>query len=251
MAEAPTSEWPGEVARIILRDEDGAEFAFRGLRVLRDGVDLFLIAEREEAGTLHVLRREGDVVGVVKDAQTLGRVALRLEILRRAMEGELVEWTGEDGRQAFLGVFHRGEVDGRAYALAADLVDPATTLAFEPTQGGVRLVDDDRLLVRIHEQLEAATADWDAARPNLEAAVLGLRGERIEIADPAGRTRGYRGAGRLFFEGRDVLFLAPEDDPTQARAAEVKGGGRLEFLEDEGFLSRLKAHIDTSGRARE
>lgn len=248
MAEEPTPEWPEETERIVLRDEDGTEFAFRGLRALRDGVDLFLIAEREEAKTLHVLRREADGVGVVKDAQILGRVALRLEILKRAMEGELVEWTGEEGGHAFYGIFHRGEVEGRAYALAADLVDPATTLAFEPTADGVRLVDDDRLLVQIHDQLEAATTEWDAVRPNLEAAVLGLRGERIEIADPAGRTRSFRGAGRLFFEGRDVLFVAPEDDPAQARAAEVKGGGRLEFVEDEGFLARLKTHIGTLGR---
>ena len=248
MAEPSTPGWPEPTDRIVLRDEDGTEFAFRGLRALRDGTDLFLIAEREGAGTLHVLKREDDDVGVVKDPEALARVALRLEILKRAMEGELVEWTGKNGGRAFFGIFLRGEVEGRPYALAADLVDPATVLAFEPTGEGVRLIDDDRLLARVHEQLEEATVDWDAARPNLEAAVLGLRGERIEIADPAGRTRSYRGAGRLFFEGRDVLFLAPEDDPTQARAAEVKRGGRIGFVEDESFLARLRAHLTTLGR---
>jgi hypothetical protein len=177
-------------------------------------------------------------------------VALRLEILRRAMEGELVEWTGEDGSRAFFGVFHAAEVEGRQYLLAADLADPATVLAFGRTPSGVALIDDERFLARIHEQLAAATAGWDAARPNLEAAVLGMRGERIEISDPTGRKRGFRAAGRLFFEGRDVLFLAPEDDPTSARAAEVKGGGRLEFLEDDAFLERLHAHVNRANDGR-
>jgi hypothetical protein len=249
MADAPPNDWPDDLDWIVLRDEDGTEFAFRGLRTLRDGLDLFLIAEREDEKTLHVLKREGDTVGLVKDPETLGRVALRLEILWRAMEGELVEWTGEDGTQAFLGIFHRGEVEGRAYALAADLVDPATVLAFEPTASGTRLIGDERLLALIHEQLEAATAGWEAARPNLEAAVLGLRGERIEIADPTGRKRTFRAAGRLFFEGRDVLLLVPDDDPNSARAAEVKGGGRLEFLEDEAFLERLHAYVEQASRA--
>jgi hypothetical protein len=248
MGDSSPAQPPGEFEQIVLRDEDGTEFAFRGLRTLRDGLDLFLIAEREGEKTLHVLKREGETVGLVKDPDTLGHVALRLEILRRAMEGELIEWTGEDGRQAFFGVFHTGEVEGHQYLLAADLVDPATVLAFEPAPSGVALLRDERILIRIHEQLEAATADWEAARPNLEAAVLGMRGERIEVTDPAGRTRAFKGVGRLFFEGRDVLFLAPEDDPAAARAAEVKGGGRVEFLEDEAYLRRLHAHI---GRANE
>jgi hypothetical protein len=248
MTDAPSTNWPEHADRIVLRDEDGMEFAFRGLRVLRDGADLFLIAEREGAKTLHVLMRDGKDVGVVKDPKRLGRVALRLEILRRAMEGELVEWTGEDGGRAFFGIFHRGEVDGRRYALAADLVDPATVLAFEPTPDGMGLVKDDRLLVRIHEELDAAAGDWEAGRPNLEAAVLGLRGERIEVADPTGRKRQYRGAGRMFFEGRDVLFVAPEGDPTNARAAAVMGGGRIEFFEDEAFLERLRRHLEASAR---
>jgi hypothetical protein len=245
----PLIDPPDEPDRIILRDEDGTEFAFRNLRTLRDGIDLFLIAEREDEKTLHVLMREGETVGLVKDKETLGRVALRLEILRRAMDGELVEWTGEDGTLAFFGVFHSGEVEGRHYLLAADLADPATILAFEPVTNGVAIIDDDRFLGRIHEQLEAATTGWEAAWPNLEAAVLGMRGERIEITDPTGRTRSFRGAGRLVFEGRDVVFLAPEDDPTSARAAEVKGGGRLEFLEDEAFLDRLRAHLDRARQA--
>jgi hypothetical protein len=251
MADLPANDWPDDLDRIVLSDEAGTEFAFRGLRALRDGLDLFLIAEREDEKTLHVLMREGDTVGLVKDPETLGRVALRLEILRRAMEGELVEWAGEDGSRAFLGIFHRGEVEGRPYALAADLVDPATVLALEATASGVRLIDDERLLVLIHEQLEAATTGWEAARPNLEAAVLGLRGEQIEVADPTGRKRTFRAAGRLFFEGRDVIFLAPEDDPDSARAAEVKGGGRLEFLEDEAFLERLHAHVERARRTRD
>ena len=244
MGDASPTEWPEEIGRIVLSDEEGTDYAFRGLRVLRDGTDLFLIAEREGSGTLHVLMRVGETVGLVKDPQVLGRVALRLEILRQAMEGELVEWTGEDGSQAFFGVFHRGEVDGREHMLAADLVDPATVLVFERTPSGVGLIDDDRRLVRIHEDLEKATLGWDSVRPNLEAAVLGLRRERIEVTDSAGRRRAYAGAGRLVFEGRDILFLAPDDEPEEARAAEVKGGGRIEFLEDESLLTRLRGHLE-------
>lgn len=250
MGDLRPTEPSDEASRIVLQDEDGTEFAFRGLRTLRDGIDVFLIAEREDEKTLHVLMREGETVGLVKDPGTLGRVALRLEILRRAMQGELIEWSGEDDGQAFFGVFHTGEVEGRPYLLAADLVDPATVLAFEPAPSGVALIEDDRLLIRIHEQLEAATAGWEAARPNLEAAVLGMRGERVEVTDPAGRTRAFRGVGRLFFEGRDVLFLAPEGDPASARAAEMKGGGRLEFIEDEALLDRLRNHLDRAARPR-
>jgi hypothetical protein len=73
---------------IVLRDEDDQLFTFKPIRALRDGADVFLIAEREGTGTLHVLIREGDVLGLVRDHETLRRVALRLEILRRAMEGE-------------------------------------------------------------------------------------------------------------------------------------------------------------------
>jgi len=231
-----------DTSPIVLRDEDGQAFAFRPLRALRDGTDVFILAEREGPGTLHVLAREGGFVGLVRDPATLGRVALRLEILRRAMEGELIEWT-EEGEEHFLGVFHRGEVQGRPYLLAADLADPATVVAFEPGPDGLRPADGDRVAL-IHEQLAAALADWDAARPNLEAAVLGLRRERIQVTDASGRAHEYEGAGRLFFQGRDLLFLAPRDEPRHAVAFAVQGGGRIEPIADERFLAELRAHLD-------
>ncbi len=42
------NEARGEVtAPIVLQDEDGQAFAFLPVRVIRDGADLFLLAERE------------------------------------------------------------------------------------------------------------------------------------------------------------------------------------------------------------
>jgi len=228
---------------IVLHDEDGQAFAFRPLRVLRDGAHLFLIAEREGAGTLHVLAREDGRIVLVRDDAALKRVALRLEILRRAMEGELVEWTDPEGRQRFLGVIHRGEAAGEPYVLAADLDDPATVIAFEPAEDGLRPASD-RLRAAIVEDLTAKTADWDGLLPSLEARTLGIRGERIEVTDARRVAHAYRAAGRLFFEGRDLLFLAPDDDPGRAIAFEVGAGGRIEPVADERFLADLHAHLE-------
>src|SRR5262249_27850122 len=170
---------------IVLPDEDGQPFTFVPVRALRDGGDVFLLAERQGAGTLHVLKREGDLLGLVRDRATLRRVALRLEILRVAMEGELIEWT--DGERArFFGVFQRGEIEGRRYLLAADLEDPATVVAFESSDEGTGPADD-RFVARIREQLATATLAADAARPNLEAWTVGLRGERVQVAEASGR----------------------------------------------------------------
>ncbi len=237
-----------ETDLIVLHDEDGRAFAFRPLRVLRDGADLFLIAEREGAGTLHVLAREDGRVGLVRDDAVLRRVALRLEILRRAMEGELVEWTDPAGRPRLLGVFHRGDVAGQPYVLTADLDDPASVIAFEPAGGGLRPADE-RLRAAILEDLEAATAEWSRALPSLEARTLGMRGERVEVTDARGVAHAYRAAGRFFYQGRDLLFLAPEHDPERAVAFEVRTGGRIEPVADERFLAELQADLEHAGRA--
>jgi hypothetical protein len=69
--------------RLTLVDEDGTAWTSRPLRALRDGKDCFVIAEREGTGTLHVLQEEDGRVGLVRDEATLGRVALRIEILAR------------------------------------------------------------------------------------------------------------------------------------------------------------------------
>ncbi len=240
MAVQPEARPPEEHA-LTLRDEAGEEFSFRPIRALRDGSDVFLLAERTETGTLHVLQREGDQIGLVRDDATLRRVALRLEILRRAMEGELVEWN--DGAEVrFLGVFHRGEVEGRAYLLAADLVDPATVLALSETEEGLELLDDRRAAL-VKEQLRDASEAWDLARPNLEAATVGLRGERIEVREAAGGTKEWDTAGRVLIEGRDLLFLKDPGDPTHAFPVEVKEGGRIEPVSDAAVLDSLDAHL--------
>jgi hypothetical protein len=233
---------------IVLRDEDGRAFAFRPIRALRDGADLFLLAEREGAGTLHVLGREDGRVVLVRDGAVLRRVALRLEVLRRAMEGELVEWTDAEGRKRFLGVLHRGEAAGEPYVLAADLDDPATVVAFEPREDGLRPADE-RLRAAILEELTAATAEWTALLPSLEAKTLGMRGERIEVTDSRGVAHAFRAAGRLFVQGRDLLFLAPDDDPERAIAFEVRPGGRVEPVADERFLAELQADLEEARRA--
>ncbi len=243
----------GEAADpIVLHDEDGQAFAFRPLRVLREGPDVFLIAEREGAGTLHVLAREDGRLVLVRNDAILRRVALRLEVLRRAMEGELVEWTDPAGHPRFLGVIHRGEVAHEPYLLAADLDDPATVMAFEPAGKGLRPASE-RLRAAILEQLTAATAEWSRLLPSLEAKTLGMRGERVEVTDGRGAAHAYRAAGRLFFQGRDLLFLAPEHDPERAVAFDVRSGGRVEPVADEHFLAALHAHIQRAsdaGRSR-
>lgn len=231
----------GEELSLVLQDEDGQRSAFRPLRLLRDGVDLFLLAEREGHGTLHVLKREGDLLGLVRDRETLRRVALRLELLRRAMEGELIEGGGEN--EQTLGVIHRGEVDGRSYLLAADLADPAEVLAFEVKRSGLAPADD-RFLALVREQILDPTLEIEAARPGLEAMAVGRRGESIQVTDTAGQTRGYQTAGRFFFEGRDLLFLRRPDDQGATFAVEVREGGRIEALTDEALLGRLKAHLE-------
>jgi hypothetical protein len=228
---------------VVLHDEDGTAFAFRPLRALRDGADLFLIAEREGAGTLHVLGREDGRVVLVRDDGVLRRVALRLEVLRRAMEGELVEWTDPEGRPRFLGVLHQGEVAGEAYLLAADLDDPATVIAFRPDADGLRPADE-RHRAAILEQLEAATDEWARVLPSLESRTLGMRRERVDVTDARGRAHACQAAGRLFFQGRDILFLAPADDPGRAVAFEVRPGGRIEAVADERFLAELHDHLE-------
>jgi len=236
----------GEELSLVLQDEDGQNFAFRPLRLLRDGVDLFLLAEREGHGTLHVLKREGDLLGLVRDRETLRRVALRLEILRRAMEGELIQRGGENEQtqnEQTLGVIHRGEVDGRSYLLAADLADPAEVLAFEVKRSGLAAADD-RFLALVREQILDPTLEIEAARPGLEAMAVGRRGESIQVTDTAGQTRGYQTAGRFFFEGRDLLFLRRPDDQGATFAVSVREGGRIEALTDEALLGRLKAHLE-------
>jgi hypothetical protein len=236
---------------IVLHDEDGRAFAFRPIRALRDGADLFLLAEREGAGTLHVLAREDGRVVLVRDDAVLRRVALRLEVLRRATEGELVEWTDAEGRKRFLGVFHSGEAAGETYVLAADLDDPATVIAFapgdEPGRNGLRPASE-RLRAAILEELTAATAEWTGLLPSLEAKTLGMRGERIEVMDSRGVAHAFRAAGRLFVQGRDLLFLAPDHDPERAIAFEVRPGGRIEPVADERFLAELQADLDEARR---
>jgi hypothetical protein len=233
---------------IVLHDVDGTAFAFRPLRVLRDGVDLFLIAEREGAGTLHVLAREDGRLVLVRDDAVLRRVALRLEVLRRAMGGELVEWTDPEGRARFLGVLHRGEAAGDPYVLAADLDDPASVIAFEKTEGDLRPASE-RLRAAILDDLMEANAEWARLLPSLEARTLGMRGERVEVTDARGVAHAYRAAGRLSFHGRDLLFLAPEQDPGHATAFEVGTGGRIQPIADERFLGALRAHIPRAGEA--
>lgn len=230
-----------EAPAVTLHDEDGAAFRFLPVRLLRDGAELFLIAEREGQGTLHVLRREGEHVGLVRDRETLRRVSFRLEVLRRAMEGEAIERPGEPPQ--VLGVIHRGEVDGRRYLVAADLVDPATVVAFEAKAGGLAPADSV-LVAAIREQLEEPLLALEAALPQLEAASLGLRGERIEVATPGG-PRVYETAGRLFFEGRDLLFVRHPGEAGSG-AAEVLPNGRLEAVSDEPFLRRLRAHLEAA-----
>ena len=233
---------------VVLHDEAGQAFAFRVLRALRDGTDVFLLAERAETGTLHVLAVERGALGLVRDEATLARVALRLEILRRAMEGELVEWhEGTEGAR-FFGVIHRGEVEGQAYLLAADLADPAEVWAFDIGPEGLSLADERRVVL-IREEFQQALARWDSSRPGIEAALVGLRGERVEVRDRAGQTRAFDSAGRFFFEGRELLFLKRPNAPGEAFAAEVKAGGRLEAVADEAYLGRLRSHLDAA-RAR-
>jgi hypothetical protein len=231
----------GDAAAITLYDEDGAAFRFLPVRLLREGAEFFLIAEREGEGTLHVLRREGEHVGLVRDRETLRRVSFRLEILRRAMEGEAIEGAGDPPQ--VLGVIHRGEVNGRSYLVAADLLDPATVVAFEASAGGL-VPADDGLVAAIREQLEEPLLALEAARPQLEAASLGLRGERIEVTSPAG-PRVYETAGRLFFEGRDLLFVRRPGEAASV-ATEVLPGGRLEPVRDEPLLGRLRAHLGSA-----
>ena len=228
---------------VVLHDEAGQAFVFRPLRALRDATDVFLLAERPETGTLHVLAVEKGSLGLVRDEKTLARVAVRLEILRRAMEGELVEWReGTEGAR-FFGVIQRGEVEGQAYLLAADLADPAEVWAFDIGPEGLSLADERRVVL-IREHFQQALARWEASRPGIEAALLGLRGERVEVRDQAGRTRAFDTAGRFFFEGRELLFLRRSEAPGEAFAAEVKAGGRLEAVADEAYLRRLRSHLD-------
>jgi hypothetical protein len=227
---------------------DGRAFAFRPVRALRDGADLFLIAEREGASTLHVLSREDGRLGLVRDEGVLRRVALRLEILRRASEGELVEWTDPEGRKRFLGVFHRGEAAGEPYVLAADLDDPANVIAFQPGAEGLRPADE-RQQASILEQLEAATNEWAGVLPSLESKTLGVRREAVEVKDSRGVAHAYQAAGRLFFQGRDLLFLSPAHEPERAIAFEVRSGGRIEPVADERFLADLHAHLEHSSHA--
>lgn len=231
--------------QLTLFDEAGQAWTFRALRALRDRGDCFIVAEREGTGTLHVLQEEDGRVGLVRDEATLGRVALRIEILRRAMEGELVEWSREDGGVAFLGVFHRGTTAEGPYLLAADLVDPATIVALEIGPDGTPRAVDERRRIEIEEQLESTLRDWEVARPDLEAAVRGLRPEHVEVTDASGRRREGRAALRLRFEGRDVLFLAFDDEPGRAVAATVHEHGRLEWIADKGFLGRLRGLVES------
>jgi len=226
---------------IVLRDEGGQPFAFRPVRLLRDGALVFLLAEREHAGTLHVLLREGDTIGLVRDEAILRRVAVRLEVLRRAMAGELIEWTLGDQTRSF-GVFHRGAVAGRPYLLAADLADPATVLAFEPTADGLQPLED-RLVVLVREQLEEPGRAFEIMGPHLEALTLGLRGESVSITDAMGRESTYQTAGRFFFQDRDLLFLKTQKDGARAAVVEFKSGGVLEAVSDPGLLAALNAHL--------
>jgi hypothetical protein len=233
----------------VLRDERGEAFEFLPVRAIRDGADVFLLAERPETGTLHVLKREGDVIGLVRDEEDLRRVSRRLEILRRAMDGELIEWRDEGGETRHLGVIDRGEADGTPYVLAADLEDPALVVALEPGPDGLREASE-RLVAAVHDRMQRLAAPADREGPNLEAATFGARRESLEITDDAGRTRTYRAAGRLVFEGRDLLFVETPDEPGRAVAVEVHDHGRLEPVADEAYLSRLRAHIEAASVSR-
>src|SRR5262249_8819868 len=147
---------------------EGQPFTFLPIRPLRDGADVFLLAERKGAGTIHVLQRVEDSLVLVRDAAVLQRVALRLEILRRAIEGQLVEWTDPAGRECLLGVLYKGVIDDEPYLLAADLDDPATIVAFERRGEGLASVDE-RWRIAILDQLLLATEEWAGALPNLES----------------------------------------------------------------------------------
>jgi hypothetical protein len=229
---------------IVLHDENKRAFAFHPLRALRNGADLFLIAEHKKAGTLHVLSRKNNLLKLVRDDAVLQRVTLRLEILRRATEGDLVEWTDPDGRPRFLGVLHRGEAAGEPYLLAADLDDPATVIAFQPVADGFRPADE-RLHASILEQLEIAAAEWVGVFLSLESRTLGMRREVVEVTDSRGVAHAYWAAGRLFFQGRDLLFLSPSHEPERAIAFEAQRQADR-AVADQRFLADLHAHLERS-----
>ena len=69
----------------------------------------------------------------------------------------------------------------------------------------------------------------------------------FEVTDARGRAHAYRAASRLFFQGRDLLFLAPAHEPERAIAFEVRPGGRIEPIADERFLADLHAHLESPG----
>jgi hypothetical protein len=134
-------------------------------------------------------------------------------------------------------------VEGEPYLLAADLVDPTTVVAFEPTPEGIRLAPDRRVLL-IREQLHEIALEWEVQRENLEAATLGLRQETVEVSEPSGRSQVFETAGRFFFQGRDLLFLKVPEDQSRAFPVEVRDHGRLEPVTDEVLLDALRAHMN-------
>jgi hypothetical protein len=76
-----------------------------------------------------------------------------------------------------------------------------------------------------------------------------MRRELIEVTDSRGVAHAYQAAGRLFFQGRDLLFLSPAHEPERAIAFEVRSGGRIEPVADERFLADLRAHLEHSSHA--
>jgi hypothetical protein len=104
-------------------------------------------------------------------------------------------------------------------------------------------------VVLIREQFQEALEGWERARPGLEPAVVGLRGEIVGVTDAGGARQALETAGRIFFEGRDLLFLR-RPGRGDAFAAEVKPGARLEPVSDEAYLGRLRAHLEGLGVPR-
>jgi len=234
-----------------LRDETGVSFSFRVLRSLRDGADIFLVAEREGEGSLHILARQGDELVLVRDNATLARVGARLDILRRAAGGELVVRGEAEQPEELLGVFDTLQLGGEELLLAADLADPSSVSLLRREGETLQPVVDELTLQRVRQHIVALTRGVENARGEIELATVGLQQETIQLRDPSGAVTELRAAGRLLFEGRDLLFAAPAEDPERILAFAVADGEQLEPLDDEAFLLRLREYLQALGSAKD